>query len=398
MTPSRTSRREDDSSSDSSLSHVLLTSSHAHSSRGDCIIPAEDEILFKNFIKQLPAAVGIFDRDMRYIIVSDTYLAVTGIKDPDVLGKRLYDVVPDIPQKWRDVHKRGVKGEHLSAEEDIFMRADGTSEWWKWELIPWYKTPDTIGGIILYVEDITERKAMEKKMDEIIRTLNRSNKDLERFAHICAHDLNEPLRTIGNYCHILQHDFGDILPPAAEDHFTRILRSVKQMSALINGILVYSQVGERALKKEFCSLQAIAKSVILLLDAKIREKKAHIDYENLPHVYGDKILLTQVLQNLISNSLKFNKSEAPMVRVIAKEKKRGWLISVEDNGIGIEARHHKIIFDLFKRLHGKADYEGTGIGLSFCKKIIEAHGGAIKVKSSLNQGACFSFFLPKPQI
>ncbi len=379
-------------------SKILLTANNCHPSllpEEDVVIKKEEKILFETFIKKMPAAIAIFDTEMRYILMSDQFAAITNASPQDLIGKRHYDVVPDIPQKWREGHQKGLAGEHLVGEDDSFKRANGNLEWWRWEVLPWYKSEKEIGGIILFVEEITKRKLMEKKMEEMIRILNRSNEDLERFAHICAHDLNEPLRTIGNYCHILEKDFKEDLPPLAKQHLQSITNSVTQMGDLINGILTYSQMGAQSLKKEVCSAQEIVTSVAMILEERIRDKNALIQYDSLASVYADKVLLTQVFQNLISNALKFNESATPIVRISSTENKKIITFTVEDNGIGIDHKHYKIIFDLFKRLHARSRYEGTGIGLSFCKKIIEAHGGEIFVKSTLNKGSQFSFTLPK---
>ncbi|MBI2706993.1 MAG: PAS domain-containing protein [Proteobacteria bacterium] len=398
MRKSKPLRSEIQSDPQHFFSKVLLTSQNFHlraSHTKEFILKKDEEILFKNFIKKIPAAIAIFDVEMRYIIMSDQFVGETNTPTQDVIGKKLYDVVPDIPKKWRIAHQKGLTGEHLSCDEDSFKRANGNLEWWRWELLPWYKAEGEIGGIILFVEEITKRKIMEKKMKEMIKTLNRSNEELERFAHICAHDLNEPLRTIGNYCQIIEKDFKEGLSVTAKSYFKSITKSVKQMSDLVNGILAYSQFGSPSLKMGFCSTQEIVNSIKMILEKKIKDKKAVIFSDPLPMVYGDRVLLTRVFQNLISNSLKFNENNKPIIHIKVKEKKRFWLFSVEDNGIGIDLKHHKVIFDLFKRLHTNSHYEGTGIGLSFCKKIIEAHGGEICVKSSLHEGSQFSFTLPK---
>jgi len=389
---------DNDNKPDAPLFKILLTSRHFHLKnphKEEFIIKEEEDILFRTFIKKMPAAIAIFDAEMRYIIVSDQFVKETNTPTHNITGKRLYDVVPDIPKKWREAHQRGLRGEHVSCDEDTFKRSDGSLEWWRWELLPWYRAEGKIGGIIMFVEDITKRKMMERKMEGMIKTLNRSNEELERFAHICAHDLNEPLRTIGSYCQILEKDFKAELPSSAKNYLQSITKSVRQMSDLVNGILAYSQFDSPSLQRGMCSIQEIVNSVKLILEKKIKDKKAIIQCGPLPLVYGDRVLLTRVFQNLISNSLKFNESPIPTIYITAKEKKHYWLFTIRDNGIGIDQKHHKVIFDLFKRLHDNSKYKGTGIGLSFCKKIIEAHGGEIFIKSSLDKGSQFSFTLPK---
>jgi len=380
------------------LSKVLLTSQRSPlkgSSKDEVVLKKEDDLLFKTFIKKIPAAVAVFDTEMRYIIMSDKFVEETNTPTKNITGKKLYDTVPDVPKKWRKGHQRSLKGEYVSCEEDVFKRKDGRTEWWRWEHLPWYRSEGEIGGIILFVEEITERKMMEKKMEEMIKTLNHSNKELEVFAHICAHDLTEPLRTIGSYCQIIEQDFKENISSTAKSHLKSITKSVKQMSELVNGILTYSQVDTPSLKRGMCSTQEIVNSVKMILEKRIKDKKTMIHAESLPSVYGDRVLLARVFQNLISNALKFNENEEPIIHITAREKKRFWVFTVADNGIGIDSKHHKVIFNLFKRLHSRSKYAGTGIGLSFCEKIIEAHGGEISVKSSLNKGSQFSFTLPK---
>lgn len=359
------------------------------------IINKEKERLLGIFIKNIPAAIAIFDEHMNYIITSNRWVEETNSKVKDVIGKNHYDIVSDVPPRWRKIHERCLRGEHLKCEEDGFKRKDGSMEWLRWEVLPWYKNEGVIGGIILFVEHITKRKALEKKMIKIIKELNKSNSELEKFAHICAHDLNEPLRTIANYSQIIEEDFKKDLNPKAIRCIENISKNVKHMSSLINGILTYSQIGAPGLNKNYFSLKYVIDSVKGILDKTIKEKKAFIYADEASGIYGDIVLIARVFQNLISNAIKFNNSDIPIIYITAKERKSSWIFTVEDNGIGIEPKYRKKIFDLFTRLHNSSKYEGTGIGLSISKKIIKAHGGRIWVKSSSNKGTIFSFTLPK---
>ena len=364
-------------------------------SNNTLIINEEEENVLKIFIKRIPAAIAIFDKNLNYIITSDRWAEETNAQIKDVIGKNHYEVVNDIPLKWKKIHERCLNGEHLKCEEDSFKRSDGSIEWLRWEILPWYKNENNIGGIILFVEHITKRKILEKKMLGMIKALNKSNIELEKFAHICAHDLNEPLRTIANYSHILQEKFNKDINPEAKKYLDILSKSVKHMSVLVNGILSYSQFGTSKLNKSLFSLEHTLNSVKMILWKKIKDKKAFIYSDKLPTVYGDIPLITHVFQNLISNALKFNESEIPIIYVTVKEQKNRYIFTIEDNGIGIDAKYHKKIFELFVRLNPPSKYEGTGMGLSLSKKIIEAHGGRVWVKSSLNNGSQFLFTLPK---
>lgn len=350
---------------------------------------------FKDFFKQLPVAVAVFDKNLNYITTSDQWAQETNLSINEIIGKNIYEVAPDIPLKWRKVHQRSLKGEHLNGHEDIFNRQDGTQEWWKWRVLPWYTSNNTVGGIILFVEKITERKLLEIKMKGMITALNRSNAELERFAHICAHDLNEPLRTIANYGQLLEAEYKEGFDPVGRGYMDHILKSIKHIEALIDGILAYSQLDSSGLKKCSFSLEHIMNALLVVLEKKITEKNAFIYFDKLPTVYGDQALISCVFQNLINNALKFNKNDSVIIFITVKEKKGSFLFCVEDNGIGIEPIYQKQIFALFKRLHHKSEYEGTGMGLSVAKKIIEAHGGKMWAQSTPNEGSQFFFTLPK---
>src|ERR1700722_8648956 len=288
---------------------------------GKLIINKEEENLLRNFIKNIPAAIAIFDKNLNYIITSDRWAEETDSKIKDVIGKNHYDVVPDIPQKWRKIHEKCLNGEHLKCDEDVFKRKDGQTEWLKWEILPWYKNEDTIGGLVMFIEHITKRKNLEKKMVEMIKALNKSNSELEKFAYICAHDLTEPLRTITNYSGFLQGDFKEQLDPKAKVYLENISKSVKHMNTLVNGILAYSQFGSSGLNKSFFSLQYVINSVKMILEKNIEDKKAYIYSDNLSLLHGDMVLIARVFQNLISNALKFNESDIPIIYIRVKEQK-----------------------------------------------------------------------------
>lgn len=379
------------------LLHPLLNklSLVENSLKKQVVINENEKILLKKFIEKIPAAIAIFDQNLNYIITSDRWVEETNAPTKDLIGKNHYQVVPDIPQKWRTLHARCLKGEHLKSDEDKFKRRDGTLEWLRWEILPWYNPEGNIGGIIMFIEHITKRKSMERKLKRTIKALNHSNIALEKFAHICAHDLNEPLRTIENYCQLIEKDLGKALEPQMRSYFFNITKGVQQMNAIVNGILAYSQFESPSLNMIKCSLQKILSTVLILLEKQIEDKKAFIYYDTLPDLFCDKILISRLFQNLISNSLKFNESDMPIIYITAKEQKDFWMLTIEDNGIGIDPQYHGIIFDLFKKLHSKAKYDGTGIGLSLCKKIVEAHGGKIWIHSSLQEGTQVSFTLSK---
>lgn len=357
------------------------------------IIHHDEMNRFHYLVKMLPAAVAIFDTDMRYIAVSDRWYTETKI-DPqeDLIGKIHYDVVPDIPLKWKLLHQRCLNGEHLKCDEDIFYRKDGQIEWLKWEITPWY-TSGTIGGIFMFVEHLTDRKKVEDKMREMIKELKNYNTALKSFAHICAHDMKEPLRTIYSFIKEIEEKIGQ--KEEIAEHMHHIKSSAVYLNTLIKDILAYAEMDISPLNIKEVNLENVIRDVTTFLHKEIEEKKLSVSYDPLPTLYADEGLLCQLFQNLIGNSIKYNKSENPRVHITGLELKKSWIVSLEDNGIGIEPKYFKSIFEPFVRLHGKSEYPGSGLGLSRCKKIIESHRGRIWVRSDLHKGSKFSFLIPK---
>jgi PAS domain S-box-containing protein len=361
----------------------------------ELVIKESEETLLKHFVKRVPAAVAMLDTDLRYIMVSDRWFEETKPKIKDIIGKCHYDVVPDIPEKWKKIHQRCFKGEHIKCDGEVFKRSDGRIEWLRWELIPWYKDTKVIGGMIMFIEHITERKLAEQKMERIINALNRSNSQLKRFAHMCAHDLSEPLRTISNYIQLTKQQLNDTIDPQINKYLERVYDSARYMHNLVRDILSYSQMETQNLQLKPTSMEEVLHEIKMALDRTIQEKGVQLYYKDLPIVYADKTLIAQVIQNLVSNAIKFNNSKPPKVYVKVKEQKHFWLFSIRDNGIGIEPKDYQKIFFLFGRLHSKYKYNGSGLGLSLCKKIIKDHGGKMWVTSMLQKGSEFSFTLPK---
>jgi PAS domain S-box-containing protein len=348
----------------------------------------------KLFIKRLPVAVALLDKNMHYIFTSDRFYEESGL-GKDIIGQHHYEVEPDIPKKWRIIHQRCIKGgERLKSDEDTFRRDDGTVEWWRWEVIPWYSSVDEVGGMILFVEDITKQKQIEENLKHMVKTLNASNDALGKFAHICAHDLNEPLRTIASYAQLCS---SSKINKNIKSYLETISDNAKYTHLLLQNILEYSQLGLKKLKYKVVSMEDIISKVLTAMESLIKAKKAIVTWKKMPKIYADELLLTQVIQNIVSNSLKFNKSDRVKITISAKENESCWTFSVKDNGIGIKPAHFNKIFVEFMRLNPKSVYKGSGIGLAQCKRIIENHRGKIWVESKPGEGTTVHFTIPKKQ-
>jgi PAS domain S-box-containing protein len=352
-----------------------------------------------SLIQSLPAAIIVFDKDLKYVAASKRFYEESPLRGERVsYGDHWYKIVPDMPEKWKDIHQRCLKGEHLKCDEDPFYRADGNIEWWRWEIRPWYHEDHEIVGLILYVENITAQKSVEHNLRHMVRVLNQSNDDLAKFAHMCAHDLCEPLRTITNYIQIISKELKLTGDSNTRKYFSFVIESTKYMKDLIHGILRNSESKEeKVLKIRRIDVSELVRKLLLALGSMIRSKKAVIEVGSMPVIYGDAVLITEVFQNLISNALKYNDKPIPQIHIQAKEEEGAWCFSVQDNGIGIEEEALEKIFKESIRLNPKSLYQGSGLGLYQCSKIIKAHGGMIWARSSLGKGSTFFFTLPKAQ-
>jgi light-regulated signal transduction histidine kinase (bacteriophytochrome) len=225
--------------------------------------------------------------------------------------------------------------------------------------------------------------------------LERSNTDLEQFAYVASHDLHEPLRKVASFTKLLAQHCQGRLDTQSEKYMAYIVDGATRMQQMIQDLLTYSRAGREENTLEPISMEAVLKETLVTLDPVIQESGAAISYNSLPTVLAQPAQIRQLLQNLLSNALKFRGDKPPRVHVSAKQQDQGWVFAVRDNGIGLDSQYADRIFVLFQRLHGVGTYPGTGIGLALCKKIVERHGGHIWVESQPGHGATFFFTLPQ---
>jgi light-regulated signal transduction histidine kinase (bacteriophytochrome) len=234
----------------------------------------------------------------------------------------------------------------------------------------------------------------QDELNEIIKKLEISNMELEQFAYVASHDLQEPLRMVGSFAQLLERQYKEKLDDDADDYIGFIVEGSHRMKDLIDDLLAFSRLNTE--KKDFhkADLNQVLDNVLSNIKSSIKENDAHITLDTLPVVRCDSSQIGQVFQNLISNSIKFHQTP-PKVHISAEENDNEWILGVSDEGIGIDPAHQQKIFDVFKRLHTREEYAGTGIGLSICKRIVERHNGRIWVESEPRKGANFYFTLPK---
>jgi PAS domain S-box-containing protein len=257
--------------------------------------------------------------------------------------------------------------------------------------------------VISIVRDVTTARELSRELQRNNLELKRSNEDLDQFAAIASHDLQEPLRMIGGYAQLLERRYQGQLDTAGLEYLEFILEGVKRLQQLIQDLLSYSRITSKPRPFGPVNLQEVISQVTANLQFLIAEKKAKLDLppEGLPMVFGDQVQMTQLFQNLVANSLKFCNT-TPHVTVAAHLDGHFWTFAVEDNGIGIPAEFRDKVFGIFQRLHTREAYPGTGVGLAICKRIIERHGGTIWItegkanadNSALGVGTIFLFTLP----
>jgi len=244
--------------------------------------------------------------------------------------------------------------------------------------------------------ELAERMRMEKMLKGLTKDLARSNKELEQFAYVASHDLQEPLRMVGSYVQLLARRYKGKLDQDADDFISFAVDGATRMQNMINDLLAYSRVGTRSKPFVSAGIESVLNRALLNLQVAIAEKGAVISHDPLPTVTCDETQLIQLFQNLVGNAVKFQDQSrgAPVIKIGAVLRDREWVFSVRDNGIGIEPQYLERIFHIFERLHRDNEYPGTGIGLALCKKIVERHGGRIWVESEPGQGSTFLFTIP----
>lgn len=238
-------------------------------------------------------------------------------------------------------------------------------------------------------------KVLLSELDKSNGDLERSNKDLEQFAYIASHDLKEPLRTIGTFTDLLKYKFEANLNDSGKKYIYFITDGVHRMSSLINSLLTYSRAGQESKELEKVDLNNLISDILADLTIVIDEKNVEVDIEKLPTIYCNRDQMSMLFSNLILNGIKFNTSKQPIITISSSQIEDYWQFSVKDNGIGIPEEYQQQIFEIFKRLHSKEEYEGTGIGLALCKRIVETHAGKIWLESTPEKGSEFHFTIAK---
>lgn len=363
---------------------------------------ARTSAVLKATLENMADGVRVFDKDLRLIACNQKSLDMFGY--PPEYGRigTPYQAFVNLniergdygnftPEEMADRMRRAKHGISSNSEHHL---PDG-------RVVQKRRNAMPDGGFVSTYVDITERKRTERtlaeqarKLQQALDELKHSNAELEQFAYVASHDLQEPLRMVASYCQLLQRRYQAKLDKDANEFIAFAVEGAKRMQNLINDLLLYSRVGTKGKAFERVSLQDVFADALANLSVAVEEAQAAVTCDPLPVVQGDRVQLTQLLQNLLGNALKFRRDAPVRIHVGAERQAGGWLIAVTDNGIGIDPQYAERIFMIFQRLHTRDQYPGTGIGLSVCKKIVERHGGRIWVEPAAEQGSVFKFLLP----
>ncbi len=367
------------------------------------------ESQLRSFVEQAPAAVAMFDKDMKYITVSNKWYEHNRIEGQSIIGKSHYDVLPQVKKRkdWLKIHNRVLAGEELSKGKDQFTRIDNSEVWISWTAIPWHNADGEIGGMILYVSDITKEVEYTEELENEIEArtqqirkqaenLEQVNKELESFSYSISHDLRAPLRSINGFSDILMEDYAEQLDEEGKRLMGIVKESAVTMGQLIDDILEFSRLGKKKIQKSEIDMTKLFESVCEVETGSYSDKQIDLKIDDLPNAQGDVALIKQVVVNLVSNAFKYSSKEDKIVINIGLDQSEENEVAyfIKDNGTGFKMEYHDKLFGVFNRLHSKNEFEGTGVGLAIVKRIINKHGGKIWAESEEGKGSIFFFSLP----
>ncbi len=367
---------------------------------------AEQHNLLSSIIDALPDQVFVKDLNGRYIMDNRAHREFLHLAPGESIeGKTAFDLFPNAAAVLSHASEQEVfeTGRAIRNREESTVSGGGAEAWLSTNKVALWDSGGRIMGLVGVGSDITERKESEEQLKRFSGQLERSNAELQSFASVASHDLQEPLRKILAFGDRLRIKCAPQLGEVGLDYLGRMQNAAQRMSVLIQDLLKLTRVTSRAQPFERCELSSVLCAVISDLEVAIEQSAAIIRVGPLPNVLGDPVQLGQLFQNLLSNALKFQRPGlAPEIRVEAAPALdpnglaagETWEIFVRDNGIGFESKFEEQIFVVFQRLHSRSEYEGTGIGLALCRKITDRHSGSIVAKSTEGQGATFIVTLP----
>jgi PAS domain S-box-containing protein len=348
-------------------------------------------------LENVPLIAVMLDVHGRILFCNDYCLELTGWRREEVVGRNWFDLFVPPQLGVRELfHATLLKGELPRHYENPILTRTGEQRHIAWSNTVFTDRGGPIVGVTSLGADLTERRTAEEQLHRALAELERSNKELEQFAYVASHDLQEPLRTVGSFAELVVQRYRGQLDEDGREFLGYMVDGAQRAQRLINDLLQYSRVGSRGKPFEEVGGEAVLGQALDNLQAAIEEAGAAVTHDPLPALKGDPTQLVQLFQNLVGNAIKFRRpEEACRVHVSCAEEPARRIFTVRDNGIGIAPQYFDRIFVIFQRLHSRSRYPGTGIGLAVCKKIVERHGGRIWVESEPGRGSSFHVALPR---
>ena len=370
---------------------------------------------FRTLVENTPDIITRHDRQYRYLYINPASIQQSRIPTVGYLGKKPSELSypKEITDFWEACLENVFTTGRIRIDEFQIVNVNEAKTYQTY-IVPEFGDGESVESVITIARDITKLRKAEESARQLAEDLKRSNEELEQFAYIASHDLQEPLRAVASFTQMLAKRYRGQLDSKADTYIEFIIDGATRMQQMIQDLLSYSRVGRTELKLQSVDCNLLLERVKKDLQISIRETQAVITADSLPTITADANQLGNLLQNLINNSLKYRSETFPKIHISAKKNKlevqlenltqpsipgqtkiqEEWLFSIQDNGIGIKPQYAERIFGIFQRLHTSDEYPGTGLGLAICRKILERHEGRIWVESNPNQGSTFFFTIP----
>jgi PAS domain S-box-containing protein len=355
------------------------------------------EARYRGLLEAAPDAMVVVNRDDEIVLLNVRAEEEFGYPRDELLGQKVTNIIPEgfAERLLADGRRSAAEAlaQQIGTGIELYGRRKNGSDFPIEIMLSPLKSTDGI-LVTAAIRDISARREAEAQLLLKVEELNRSNGELEQFAYVASHDLQEPLRMVASFTQLLSRRYKGKLDADADEFIAFAVDGASRMQRLIQDLLMYSRVGTKTKKLLPTSSETALKLALLNLHETVEQSSAQVTYDPLPTVLSDESQLTQLFQNLVGNAIKYQNSVPPRIHIsAARSENKTWMFSVRDNGLGIDPRYFDKIFGMFQRLHKREEFAGTGIGLAICKKIVERHGGTISVESQPGNGSTFSFAL-----
>lgn len=358
-------------------------------------VAEEAATFFRSMVDHVPIGISRTDLSGRFVFVNEAFCQMVGVTADDLLGELPQDAAPDLSsEELSGIHSR--TDVQAPSEQIVRSTSQGGERFMKVIRTPVKEASGRIVGSQTVWLDVTELKQAQHVLERNAQNLERSNVDLQQFAYVASHDLQEPLRAVSSYCQLLEKHYSPQLDERGLRWLQFIVNGARRMQTLVRDLLTYARIDNKAESWLTVDSGQACRQALENLAQTIEETHANVTVGKLPVVWADATQMEVLFQNLIANAVKFRGDQPPKVSITATRVGSDWQFAVKDNGIGIKPEFHERVFEIFKRLQSQESYPGTGIGLAICKRIVQRFGGRIWVESELGRGSTFFFTVPHP--